>query len=642
SSHGQYSFPVAMRQTNSPAVVVDTSRSRHTRLRPVPLTAVRLTDDFWEPRRRLNRTVTLPSQYQHCEATGRLDNFRRASGQKDVPFQGMYFNDSDVYKWLEATAWTVATEGDPALAAMMENVVREIAAAQQSDGYLNTYFMFDKAGERWTNLQDSHEMYCAGHLMQAAVAHHRATGGSTLLAVACRCADHICAAFGPETEHKRPGTDGHPEIEMALVELARTTGNGKYLEQAAYLLSARGHGLLGGGAYLNDHYPFRDLAAMDGHAVRAVYLNAGAADIYSETGEVALRVALDRLWHNMTTRRMYISGGLGARYQGEAFGKDYELPNARAYAETCAAIGSVLWNWRMLQLAGDARYAELMETTLYNAVLPGLSLDGQSYFYQNPLADDGTHRRQPWFGCACCPPNIARMLASLPGYFYSVADEGIWTHLYAAGTADIALPDGRMVRLTQRTPYPLPGALNITVAGEGVFSLFLRIPSWHEAGDVLRVNGEPFASPLTPGGYVEIRRDWTAGDVVQLDLSMPPRRMECHPYAAENLGRVALMQGPLLYCLEQVDNPDFDLRDIVLPARAEYSSAACHGLPDGVPRLRFTARLSPPAEWNAQLYRRASAHEAQAVGQDVQVRAIPYYAWANREPGAMQVWLRTC
>jgi len=629
-------------RTRSSAVVVDTSRSPHACLRPVPLTAVTLADGFWTPRRRVNREDTLPSQYRLLEETGRVDNFRRAAGKVDVPFQGRYYNDSDVYKWLEAVAWTLATDADPALARMADTVIAEIAAAQQPDGYLNTYFTHERAAERWTNLRDMHELYCAGHLIQAAVAHHRATGDDRLLHIVRRLADHICDRFGPQEEGKRAGTGGHPEIEMALVELARETGEPRYCRQAQFFLDMRGRGLIGGSAYHQDHKPFRELERMVGHAVRAVYLNAGAADLYAETGEAALHDALDCLWRNMTARQMYINGSIGSRYEGEAFGRDYELPNERAYAETCAAIGSAMWNWRMLQITGDARYTDVLETTLYNAVLCGVSLDGRAYFYQNPLADDGTHRRQPWFGCACCPPNIARLLASLPGYFYSLSDAGLWVHLYAQGAARISLLNGPTIGLTQHTRYPWDGEIAIEIEGEGTFSLWLRIPAWCEEGAVLEVSGEPCAGVLTPGSYAEVRRAWRPGDVVRLNLPMPVRRVECHPYVAENAGRVALMRGPILYCVEEADNPGLDLRDVLLPADADFTVAFRPDLLGGVVVLRGQAEAIPPdAIWADRLYRTAVPCSEKQRGRLMEVTAIPYYAWANRAPGPMRVWLRT-
>ncbi len=624
--------------------VVDTSRRPHCRLRPVPLAAVRLEDEFWAPRLRTNREVTLPGQYRQCEETGRIDNFRRAAGKKQIPFQGIYFNDSDVYKWVEAAAYSLTTHPDPRLEAMLATVVTEIAAAQDADGYLNTYFMFERKSERWINLKDLHELYCAGHLFQAAVAYHRATGQSVLLDVARRFADHIGATFGPEG---RPGTCGHEEIELALVELFRETGEEQYLRQAGFFIDQRGRKppVVGGSPYHQDHLPFRELEQVVGHAVRMVYLMCGAADVYAETGEPALRVALERLWRNMSERHTYVTGGIGARYEGEAFGADYELPNDRAYAETCAAIGSVMANWRLLQLAGEARFADALETALYNGVLSGLSLDGQSYFYQNPLEDQGRHRRQPWFGCACCPPNIARLLASLPGYFASTSDEGIWLHLYAAGSATVSLEPGSGVTLTQRARYPWDGDVEIAVTPDAprTFSLFLRIPGWC-AGARAWVNGEPAGVEGQPGRYLELRREWRAGDRVQLSLPMPARRVECHPHVASNAGRAALARGPLIYCLEGVDHPGRDLRDLVLPADASLQARFEPELLGGVTVLAGEARWGPPVGWESRLYRPAPSGSGDLTapsGEPVAIRAVPYYAWANREPGPMQVWIRS-
>lgn len=624
------------------SVVVDTSHSPHARLRPVPVSMVRLTDTFWAPRLLVNREVTLPGQYRHLEETERLDNFRVASGRKKGSFVGIYFNDSDVYKWLEAAAWALAAGPDAALTEMIDAAIDEIEAAQQPDGYLNTYFMFDRAGERWSNLRNMHELYCAGHLIQGAVAHARTTGSRRLLDVACRLADHIDSVFGPESEGKRGGAPGHEEIEMALVELARETGEDRYLNLAQFFVDARGQGYAGGDEYHQDHMPFRELTRMVGHAVRAVYLNAGAADLVAERGEDALRVALDRLWENMTTRQLYVSGGIGSRYQGEAFGADYELPNARAYTETCAAIGSVMWNERMLALEGDARYADLAEWTLYNAVLPGLSLDGQSYFYQNPLADDGKHRRQPWFGCACCPPNVARTLAALPGYFYSLSDKGAWVHLYGAGEAHLSLLDGQQVTLIQRTHYPWSGEIAIDVDGAGTWSMFLRLPGWCTERAALQINNEPYSGDLRPGSYVELRRTWQPGDRVMLHLPMPVRRLAAHPYALENSGRIALTRGPLLYCLEGIDHPGVDLRDLVLPADAPLDAVLAPELLGGVTALHGEVEVVPPDDaWRGRLYRTWSPPGQTDARYSVPLRAIPYYAWANRDPGQMLVWLRT-
>ncbi len=429
---------------------------------------------------------------------------------------------------------------------------------------------------------------------------------------------------------------------MALVELARDTGDERYVQQALYFIDARGHGLIGGSPYHQDHQPFRELDRITGHAVRAVYMTAGATDLLLETGDASLRGALDRLWTNMTTRQLYVSGGIGSRYEGEAFGNDFELPNERAYTETCAAIGSVMWNWRLLALAGDARYADLLETTLYNAVLPGLSLDGQTYFYQNPLADDGTHRRQPWFGCACCPPNVARMLASLPGYFYSVSDDTIWVHLFAEGSATIALEDGRTIKLAQHTRYPWDGDIAIKLETAGKFALRLRVPGWCTDGASATINGEQSSVAPTPGEYLELRRDWQAGDTIRLSLPMPVQHVECHPAVAENRGHVALMRGPLLYCVEQADNPEIDPSDLVLPLTSAIDSTYAPELLGGVVTLSFDALPADPGSaWDGQLYCIAGSSAPHAGKKTASIRAIPYYAWANREAGPMRVWLRS-
>ena len=628
------------------AMVVDTTSSPFAQLRPVGLDAVTIDDAFWAPRMRTNRESTLPSQYRLLWETGRIDNLLRAAGTRDGEFQGRVFNDSDVYKWLEAASWALAAgpDADAALEAMIDEAIAAVEAAQRADGYLNSYFARERADQRWTDF-DLHEMYCAGHLFQAAVAHHRATRSTRLLDVATRFADHIDATFGPE-KGKRIGTDGHPEIEMAIVELARETGERRYIDLARFLVDVRGHGVLGdaygrfGPEYHQDHRPFRELDEIVGHSVRAVYLNAGVADLYAETGEPALLDALHRLWQSMTARKMYVSGGIGSRYEGESFGEDYELPNALAYTETCAAIGSMMWNWRMLSIEGEARYADLLELTLYNAMLPGVSLDGETYFYQNPLADEGSHRRQAWFGTACCPPNVARTLASLPGYVYSVSDERIWIHLYAAGTARIPVGGGRFVALRQETRYPWDGEIAIEVDGEGDLALMLRIPAWCEEGATLTVNGAPLPESLVRGSYVEVRREWRPGDTVRLSLPMPVRHVESHPYVEENAGRVALMRGPLLYCLEQIDNPAVPIRDIEILNEASFQAEWRTDLLGGVVALTTGARLARPDEsWSNALYRTARS-TPQAAGEREAITAIPYHAWANREPGAMRVWLR--
>ncbi len=625
------------------APVVDTTGSPHAQLRPVPLGAVTLEDAFWAPRRRVNREATLPSQFRHLEETDRLNNFRRAAGKLDAPFVGIYFNDSDVYKWLEAAAWTLAEGPNPELTEMVDAAIAEVADAQRDDGYLNTYFALDKADERWTNF-DLHEMYCAGHLFQAAVAHVRTTGKTSLLDVATRFADHICETFGPESEGKREAVDGHEEVKLGLVELYRVTGERRYLEQARYFVEARGRGLLGrpyghwSPEYAQDHAPIRDVDKVVGHAVRALYYTAGVADVVAETGDAGYLTALERQWDNMTGRRMYVSGGVGSRYEGEAFGKDYELPNERAYTETCAAIASVMWNWRMLALGGDARYSDLLEWTLYNAVLPGLSLGGRHYFYQNPLADDGAHRRQAWFGCACCPPNVARLLASLPSYFYSTTDDALWVHLYAQGGLETTLENGHKVALEQTTRYPWDGVVMLSVQTEGTFTLKLRVPAWAK-GATLSVNGEAIEG-VKAGSYANLARNWRAGDTVQLSLPMPVRYLGAHPHVTENTGRVALARGPLLYCVEGADHLGTDVRDLVLPHDPAFTAEHRPELLGGVTVLTGQAHKLGASTWNGALYRTVGEMgEARALA-EATMKAVPYFAWANRDAAPMQVWVR--
>jgi uncharacterized protein len=630
-------FPIVRPAKRHPRVIVDSSASSSALLKPVPVDAVTLTDTFWAPRIARNRVTTIPGQYELLATTGRLENFKRVAGPSDKAYEGIFFNDSDVYKWLEAAAWSLATHPDPDLDALCDEVIWLIGAAQDSDGYLDTYFSLERKRERWSNLKDMHELYCAGHFIQAAVAHYRATGKRTALDIAQRLADCICCVFGDGPGQKRQ-TDGHEEIEMALVELSRTTGESKYLRQSQFFIDVRGHKTIGGGEYHQDHIPIREMSAITGHAVRAVYYNCGAADVALETGDTALIAALERLWSNMIERRSYVSGGIGSRWEGEAFGRDYELPNERAYTETCAAIGSVMWSWRMLLLQGEAKYADLIEHTLYNAVLPGLSLDGQSYFYQNPLADDGHHRREPWFGCACCPPNVARLLASLTGYFYSTSEDAIWVHLYAAGEARIDL-GGNEVVLRQITDYPWDGSIRIEVdpTETSEFAINVRIPAW--ASSAMMHVGDERIDSIQPGAYAAIRRKWRKGDSVEIDLPMPVRRVRSHPFVLENTGRAALFRGPLLYCIESVDNPGVDLRTVSLPVLAELTSIEHHSLLGGVVAISGSGLTTAVStKWTGSLYR-SEAVDASA-STPVQLLAVPYYAWANREAGQMQVWIR--
>ncbi|MEM3478864.1 MAG: glycoside hydrolase family 127 protein [Candidatus Bathyarchaeia archaeon] len=615
--------------------VVDTTRSPYALLRPVPIEKVHLEDAFWAPRLKLVQEVTLPSQYRLLEETGRIFNFRRASGKEKGDFRGLYFNDSDVYKWIEASAFSYAYNPDDRVLSMAMSVIDEVVAAQDESGYINTYFTFERKNDRWRNLRDMHELYCAGHLIQAAIAFYRATGHRKLLDSACKFADHIVDTFGPG---KLIGVCGHPEIEMALVELYRTVGRKDYLDLARFFIDTRGKGTIGGSPYHIDHKPFRDLNEIVGHAVRALYLNCGAADVYAEIGDKSLFNALMRLWHNMVERKMYITGGVGSRYEGEAFGDDYELPNARAYAETCAAIANFMWNWRMLTVTGDGLFADVMELALYNGILSGISLDGKHYFYVNPLADRGRHRRQEWFECACCPPNIARLIASLPGYFYSTSEGGVWIHLYAKNAAEIEYEKTR-ITLTQNTDYPWSGDIEIVVNPEEdiEFSLFVRIPSWCRESQV-KVNGERIEKAFEQG-YLKIHRLWRKGDKVRLSLAMPVERIVSHTRVMENNDRVALRRGPIIYCLEGADNKTFDVWDVILPDEAPLTTQYVPNMLGGVVIIRGKALAIDAERFGNRLY--APKTDVKYETRKVDFTAIPYYAWANREEGPMTVWLRS-
>lgn len=616
-------------------LLVNTLESPWARLKPIPIEHVKIIDKFWAPRLKTLREETLPSQYNLMEETGRIDNFRRAAGKVKGPFRGAYYNDSDVYKWVEATCLTLAYEHDQKIATLLTNVIDEIVAAQDEDGYLNTYFTYEKKRLRWTNLRDMHELYCAGHLFQAAIAYHRSTGEKELLTTAVRFADHIASVFGPG---KRRGTPGHPEIEMALVELYRETRKEEYLELAQFFLDQRGYGLIGGSIVLIDHKPFRQLDEIVGHAVRAIYLCCGATDIFMETGERELYETLEKLWKNMVYKRMYVTGGVGSRHAGEAFGDDYELPNRRAYSETCASVANVMWNWRMLLATGESRFTDIMELALYNAALAGISLNGREYFYVNPLADRGRHRRQRWFGCACCPPNIARLLASVPGMIYSTSDNAIWVHLYVASVARIELK-GNEVRITQETEYPWDGRIDVTVepSKDDEFSLYLRIPGWCRAATV-NVNGRKVRKSVKPSTYLEISRVWGTGDRVEIELDMPVTLLKSHPYVLNNNYRVAIKRGPVVYCLEQADNPEYDVWNIAIVPETKFTATYEPELLGGVVVIEGNGIGLDISAWNNKLY--AEMDEVQVKAIPVKFKAVPYYAWANRSPGPMIVWIQ--
>jgi len=627
------------RATMAPmTAVIDTSRSPRARLRPVPIRSVRLTDGFWEPRRQLNRTVSLREQHAQLEETGRFRNLRVAAGLERGDNRGKIFNDSDVHKWMEAACWQLATDDDPWLGERVTAILDLLEQVQEPDGYLFSPFIRGLRGARWSD-GEAHELYCAGHLFQAAVAHHRVTGSDRALSMARRFADLICATFG-EGRGQVDRPDGHPEVEMALVELYRETGERRYLDQASFQIDVRGHRRLGepyagwiSADYNQDHRPIRDRDRPEGHAVRELYLMSGVADRLLELADPALEAAQLRIWEAMVRGQVYVTGGVGVRDVSEAFGRDYELPSETAYAETCAAVALIMWNWRLLQLTGEARFADLIETGLYNGMLSGVSLDARTYFYANPLACDGGRKRRPWYLVACCPPNLARTLASLPGYLFGTGD-GAWVHQYASCEATVG-----GVELAVRTGYPWDGAVQVEVRSEGEFPLRLRIPAWC-VGASLSVNGAGASVALEPGTYAAISRRWRAGDVVELSLPMPVRRLAAHPGLLENAGRVALARGPIVYCVEQADVGGADPRLVQLAAGAEVAPRVRPDLLGGVTVLETDAeQLLPDPAWEGALYREA-AGVAGATARPLRVTAIPYFAWANRDAGRMQVWLR--
>jgi DUF1680 family protein len=599
---------------------IDVSASPRTRLRPVAEATIE--GGYWAERQRLNREVLLPAARHRLEQAGNFDDLRAAAGQKDVPFRGMVFMDSDVYKWLEALGWeSAAPQADDAIAL--------IEAAQDETGYINSYYQVAQPGPRFSNPAWDHELYCAGHLIQAAVANARGRGDERLLRVAQRFAALLYERFGPDGE---PYTPGHPEIETALVELYRLTGERRHLELAQRLVDQRGKRTLEpathGSSYFQDRVPVRDQDEVEGHAVRALYLAAGVTDLYMETGEAALLAAMRAQWLDMAGRKTYVTGGLGAHHSDEAFGDAYELPPDRCYGETCAAIASVQWNQRMLLVTGEARYADLLERTLYNGVMAGLSLDGSGYSYVNPLHVRDDHRdpvergakRQPWYACACCPPNVMRLLASLQHYLATSDDDGVQVHQYASAT---------LGPVKVRTDYPWDGRVEIEImdAREEPWTLSLRIPAWSRQ---TRLDGDP----VEPGGYARLTRRWSAGDTVTLELDLTPRLVFPHPRIDAVRGCAAIERGPLVYCIEGVDAPDgARVDDLRLVPGGELRAVARPDLLGGIVAIE-AAGAHRPAEDSAWPYGAAQ----NGRGTPVSLFAIPYSHWGNRGDSGMRVW----
>lgn len=642
----------------------------HRHSKALPLSTVNVRDAFWSRYVGLVHEKVIPYQWEAlndrvpgAEKSHAIENFRIAAGLASGDFHGYVFQDSDLYKWLEAVAYRLATHPDAALEAQADAAIDLIGQAQQPDGYLNTHYTVAQPGRRWTDERRKHELYCAGHLVEAAVAYAEATGKRTLLEIACRFVDHIATVFGPEPG-KKHGYPGHQVLEMALVKLFHVTGEARHLALASYFIDERGkqphfydieeeaRGEKGHKGYFENyvyaytqaHLPVREQEIAVGHAVRAVYLYSGMADVAMETGDENLAQACRTLWANMTRRQMYVTGAIGSQEYGEDFTFDFDLPNDTMYAETCASIGLVFFAHRMLQMEPKAEYADVMERALYNGVLSGISQDGERFFYVNPLevwpaacAGRHDHRhvapvRQPWFGCACCPPNIARLIASIGQYLCTQGEDTLWVHLYA-GSELTGRMAGTPVCLRQRTDYPASGRIRIDVEPKApcAFTLALRLPGWCRAPRV-SVNGAPIdLAPLSRNGYALLQRLWTTGDVVELDLPMAVERVWSHPAVRADTGRMAIQRGPVVYCLEEVDN-GANLGALSIPRDAPLETGSDLF---GLPTVEGPALRSGEAPWGEALYT-SQPPPADAC----RVRAVPYHAWGNRGPGEMQVWVR--
>jgi DUF1680 family protein len=623
---------------------------------PAPLGAVTITDGFWKRAQDTNRQITLPIQHKLCRE--RIQSLKDViDGRKREP-SPHFFWPSDLAKWLEAAAYSLTTHPDASLKRKLDRVVDLLDGAQMSDGYVNPYFQDGRLDERWTNLRDMHELYCAGHLMEAAVAYHQATGDGKFLAVMTRFADHIDRQFGRRPGQMR-GYPGHEEIELALVKMHQATGETRYLDLAKFFIDergqspnyfekeakARGEKRRPDQSYWQAHEPVRDQTEAVGHAVRACYLYAAMADVAAATDDRKLLSACKRLWRNIVERRMYIIGGVGSQHGGETFTFDYDLPNEQAYAETCAAIAMVFFAQRMLNATGDGQYADVMERCLYNGTISGVSLTGDRFFYDNYLtvhppyhhfAGRKSPERQEWFGCACCPPNIARLLASLGSYVYSVNRSELRVNLFATGSFK-GMIAGKNVTLDQKTDYPWQETVSFRLGIDTptTFALAIRIPQWCEAA-TLSLNGQAVnLAEVTRKGYARIRRKWKAGDRLQLTLPMPIQRIEAHPHVRHDAGRVALQRGPVVYCLEQIDNGP-DLNAIALPDTSRLTAKHDPSLLGGVTVIRGKAKRLDARDWKSTLYRAAGRTQSQTVT----IKAVPYYAWANRKQGEMIVWVR--
>lgn len=651
-----------------------TNRSSHV----LPLKNVVIEDAFWSEYQRLIREVVVPYQWEAlndripgAEPSHAVKNFKIAAGLEQGEYGGMVFQDSDVAKWLEAVGYLLQTKPDPELEKIADEMIDIIAKAQWPDGYLNTYFTIKEPGRRYTNLAECHELYVAGHMIEAAVAYYEATGKRKILDVVCKLADHIDTLFGNEPG-KLAGYDGHQEIELALVKLYRVTNNEKYLKLSQYFIDQRGQqphfyteefekrggrvhfswlDIAHDWAYSQAHLPVREQETAEGHAVRMVYMLSAMADLALENQDETLLDACRRLWNNIVYKRMYITGGIGSMEQGESFSTDYDLPNDTVYAETCASIGLIFFAHRMLKLNPKSEYADVLEKALYNTVVSGMGKDGKSFFYVNPLEvqpsvcgknrnyDHVKPERQRWFGVACCPPNIARLLASLGQYIYTQKDQTIYTHLYIGSKAAIELDDQTMT-IEQRSQYAWHGKVDFefTLERSADFTLALRVPEWCNGKVSLKINGESVQQLPIEDGYIMLQRTWRTGDRLELVFDMPIRRMKGHPAVRHTAGKTAIQRGPFIYCLEEADNGP-ELFRLVLPRESELAASFRPELLGGV--MVITAegkRLAPGQPMDDVLY-----YDEHVVGQKeetTQLTFIPYFAWANRGVGEMTVWVK--
>lgn len=633
--------------------VVDVRNSTYARLTPIPLNKVRVIDSFWGPRLRQLVSTTLKSQLNYIRLSGRIDNFVAVAKGMKCCFKGKHvYDESEVYKWIEGASYALVHNFDEELYKEVVQLVDIIVDAQQPDGYLNTYVILNNK-ERWKDLKHSHELYTAGHLIQAALATKRCFKDNKLFKVALKYADLLVNEFG---YGKLETADGHPNAEMALVELFRETRDTKYLDLAKFYIDVRGYGYVskftesvppisaGGDVKILDHKPLRELDDVVGvHAVRALYLFCGATDVYMENGDKTLIDALTRLWSRITSRKMYITGGLGSRTKGEAFGGDYELPNDTAYCETCAAVAGVMWAWRMFLASGDPEYMDTLETILYNAALASISIDGLKYFRANPLEDLlAYHERQPWLESACCPPNIARLLAYIPNMVYAISknERKIYVNLFIGSTAEIDL-SGSNVKIFLETSYPWYGEVKLKIMPDKVdeFAIALRVPSWGNGAEVRINKDEPLKTQ--PGRYLEVIRKWDYGDEVELRIPIRSTFVVSHPKVKVNHGRIAIKRGPLIYCVENIDL-DYDLEYLVVDPDSSLKEYTVknQGLLKDIVVVEGEGLLMDEGNWRNNLYKGIEEHRSPQYRR-VTFKAIPYFYWNNRGKTKMMVWLKS-